>query len=130
MKRVLIFAFSLILLASLLCGQNEVVFTTKHHDGFSMFDSRYTDYKITAPDCPCHTNPKANITKEVFDTFRKEGFLVGGRGFTSSRAAGPAASLAATVVGGKTRARAAPAPRWSRRTRKAPPRSPSGSRAG
>lgn len=28
-------------------GQRYLVFTTKHHDGFCMFDSEYTDYKIT-----------------------------------------------------------------------------------
>ena len=28
-------------------GQKYMVFTTKHHDGFCMFDSVYTDYKIT-----------------------------------------------------------------------------------
>ena len=28
-------------------GQKYMVFTTKHHDGFCMFDSDYTDYKIT-----------------------------------------------------------------------------------
>src|ERR1700756_237834 len=28
-------------------GQKYMVFTTKHHDGFCMFDSAYTDYKIT-----------------------------------------------------------------------------------
>ncbi len=28
-------------------GQRYIVFTTKHHDGFCMFDSSYTDYKIT-----------------------------------------------------------------------------------
>jgi alpha-L-fucosidase len=28
-------------------GQEYIVFTTKHHDGFCMFDSSYTDYKIT-----------------------------------------------------------------------------------
>src|SRR5258708_2034987 len=28
-------------------GQQYMVFTTKHHDGFCMFDSNYTDYKIT-----------------------------------------------------------------------------------
>lgn len=28
-------------------GQRYMVFTTKHHDGFCMFDSAYTDYKIT-----------------------------------------------------------------------------------
>ncbi len=58
-------------------GMKYVVLTTKHHDGFCMFDSRYTDYKITSPDCPFHTNPRANVTKEVFDAFRKEGFLIG-----------------------------------------------------
>ena len=30
-----------------LAGQEYMVFTTKHHDGFCMFDSSYTDYKIT-----------------------------------------------------------------------------------
>jgi alpha-L-fucosidase len=28
-------------------GQQYMVFTTKHHDGFCMFDSSYTDHKIT-----------------------------------------------------------------------------------
>jgi len=28
-------------------GQRYMVFTSKHHDGFCMFDSYYTDYKIT-----------------------------------------------------------------------------------
>lgn len=28
-------------------GMRYLVFTTKHHDGFCMFDSAYTDYKIT-----------------------------------------------------------------------------------
>jgi alpha-L-fucosidase len=28
-------------------GQKYIVFTTKHHDGFCMFDSLYTDYQIT-----------------------------------------------------------------------------------
>ena len=28
-------------------GQRYMVFTTKHHDGFCMFDSAYTDYKVT-----------------------------------------------------------------------------------
>jgi alpha-L-fucosidase len=28
-------------------GQRYIVFTTKHHDGFCMFDSAFTDYKIT-----------------------------------------------------------------------------------
>jgi len=58
-------------------GMKYVVFTTKHHDGFCMFDSRHTDYKITSPDCPFHVNPRANVAREIFDAFRKEGLLVG-----------------------------------------------------
>jgi alpha-L-fucosidase len=58
-------------------GMRYVVFTTKHHDGFSMFDTKQTDYRITGPDCPFRANPRANIAKEVFEAFRKEGFGVG-----------------------------------------------------
>lgn len=58
-------------------GMKYVVFTTKHHDGFSMFDTQYTDYKITDPKTPFSSNPKANITKEIFDAFRKEGLWAG-----------------------------------------------------
>jgi alpha-L-fucosidase len=58
-------------------GMRYVVFTTKHHDGFSMFDTRQTDYRITGPDSAFRTNPRANIAKEVFDAFRKVGFGIG-----------------------------------------------------
>jgi len=58
-------------------GMKYVVFTTKHHDGFCMFDTKQTDYKITSSKTPFSTNPKANIAKEVFDAFRKDGFLIG-----------------------------------------------------
>ena len=54
-----------------------LVFTTKHHDGFCMFDTKYTDYKITDKDCPFNTNPKANATKEIFNAFRNEGLWAG-----------------------------------------------------
>jgi alpha-L-fucosidase len=58
-------------------GMKYVVFTTKHHDGFSMFDTQLTDYSVTGERCAFSTNPKANITKEVFDAFRAEGFWTG-----------------------------------------------------
>ncbi len=58
-------------------GMKYVVFTTKHHDGFCMFDTRYTDYKITGKDCLFHTDPKADVTKEIFNAFRNEGMWVG-----------------------------------------------------
>jgi alpha-L-fucosidase len=58
-------------------GMKYMVFTTKHHDGFCMFDTKETDYKITSPQTPFASNPKANITKVLFDAFREEGFSVG-----------------------------------------------------
>lgn len=58
-------------------GMKYVVFTTKHHDGFSMFDTRMTDYRVTAPEVPFSKDPRANIVKQVFDTFRGEGFGIG-----------------------------------------------------
>jgi len=58
-------------------GMKYVVFTTKHHDGFSMFDTKYTDYRITSPATPFHSHPRANIAKAIFDAFRAEDFLVG-----------------------------------------------------
>jgi alpha-L-fucosidase len=58
-------------------GMKYVVFTTKHHDGFCMFDSKYTDYKITGKDSPFNTNPKADVTRAIFNAFRNEGLWVG-----------------------------------------------------
>ncbi len=58
-------------------GMKYVVFTTKHHDGFCMFDSQYTDYKVTDAECPFHSNPKSNIAKEIFNEFRKKDFMIG-----------------------------------------------------
>lgn len=58
-------------------GMKYMIFTTKHHDGFSMFDSKYTDYKITDSACAYSSNPKANIAKEVFNAFRNENMWIG-----------------------------------------------------
>ncbi len=58
-------------------GMKYVVFTTKHHDGFSMFDTKLTDYKITDSACPFSVNPRANVTKEIFNAFRAEGLWTG-----------------------------------------------------
>ena len=58
-------------------GMKYVVFTTKHHDGFCMFDTKQTDYKITSPNCPFSTNPNANVAKAIFDAFRADGFMTG-----------------------------------------------------
>lgn len=58
-------------------GMKYVVFTTKHHDGFCMFDTKLTNYKITGNKTPFHTNPKANVAREIFDAFRAEGLWAG-----------------------------------------------------
>lgn len=58
-------------------GMKYVVFTTKHHDGFAMFDTKESDYKITSPNTPFSTHPKANITKEIFNAFRSDNFKIG-----------------------------------------------------
>jgi alpha-L-fucosidase len=58
-------------------GMKYVIFTTKHHDGFCMFDTKHTSYKVTGEDCPFHTHPRADVTREIFDTFRAAGFWVG-----------------------------------------------------
>jgi alpha-L-fucosidase len=56
-------------------GMRYLVFTTKHHDGFCMFDTKETDFKITKG--PFANNPRANATKYVFDAFRRQGFMIG-----------------------------------------------------
>ncbi|MVM40099.1 alpha-L-fucosidase [Spirosoma sp. HMF3257] len=58
-------------------GMKYVVFTTKHHDGFCMFDTKQTDYKITDPKTAFSSNPRSNIAKEVFTAFRGKDFMIG-----------------------------------------------------
>src|SRR5918993_53939 len=56
-------------------GMKYLVFTTKHHDGFCMFDTKETDFKISSG--PFAGNPKADVAKYVFDAFRKNDFMIG-----------------------------------------------------
>jgi alpha-L-fucosidase len=56
-------------------GMRYVVFTTKHHDGFNMFDTKESDFKVT--DGPFKSNPRANVSKYVFEAFRKQNFMIG-----------------------------------------------------
>ncbi|PWB73058.1 alpha-L-fucosidase [candidate division GN15 bacterium] len=58
-------------------GMKYVIFTTKHHDGFCMFDTKETDYKVTSKACPFSANPRANIAREILASFRKQGFGTG-----------------------------------------------------
>jgi alpha-L-fucosidase len=52
-------------------GMKYVVLTAKHHDGFCLFDSKYTDYKAT------NTPAKRDLIREYVDALREEGLKIG-----------------------------------------------------
>ena len=52
-------------------GMKYLVITTKHHDGFCIYDSHYTDYKIT------NTKFGRDALREIVDAFRAEGLHIG-----------------------------------------------------
>ena len=52
-------------------GMKYAVLTTKHHEGFCMFDSAYTDYKCT------NTPAGRDLVREYVDAFRAEGLRIG-----------------------------------------------------
>lgn len=52
-------------------GMKYVVLTTKHHEGFCLFDSKYTDYKAT------NTQAHRDLVKEYVQALRAEGLKVG-----------------------------------------------------
>lgn len=52
-------------------GMKYAVLTAKHHDGFCLFDSQYTDWKVT------NTPYGKDIVREYLDAFRAEGIRVG-----------------------------------------------------
>lgn len=52
-------------------GMKYAVLTTKHHEGFCLFDSKYTDYKAT------NTSAKRDLVKEYVEAFKAEGIKVG-----------------------------------------------------
>ena len=56
-------------------GIKYMIFTTKHHDGFCTFDSKYTDFSIA--NGPFKNNPRKDVAFHVFDVFRKKGFMMG-----------------------------------------------------
>jgi alpha-L-fucosidase len=51
-------------------GVKYMIFTTKHHDGFCLWNSRYTDYTVA------HSPYKKDIVKEVVDAYTAEGIDV------------------------------------------------------
>jgi alpha-L-fucosidase len=54
-------------------GMKYMVFTSRHHDGFSNFDSKYSDYKITSPLSPY----RKDIVKQLADACHKAGMRFG-----------------------------------------------------
>lgn len=52
-------------------GMKYAVLTTKHHEGFCLFDSKFTNYKAT------NTGAKRDLVKEYVDAFRAEGIRIG-----------------------------------------------------
>ena len=56
-------------------GMRYVVFTTKHHDGFCMYDTKETDFSIAHG--AFKDNPKKDVARYVFDAFRKKDFMIG-----------------------------------------------------
>jgi len=52
-------------------GQQYMVFTTKHHDGFCMFDTSYTEYKIT------NAPYGKDIVKQLADACKERGMPLG-----------------------------------------------------
>ncbi len=52
-------------------GMKYFVVTTKHHDGFCLWDSALTDYKAT------NTPARRDLLKPMVEAFRAEGFKVG-----------------------------------------------------
>jgi alpha-L-fucosidase len=58
-------------------GVRYMIITTKHHDGFCMWDTATTDYRITSPRCPFHADPRADTVKAVTRAFRDQGLRTG-----------------------------------------------------
>jgi alpha-L-fucosidase len=54
-----------------------MVFTTKHHDGFCMFDSQFSPYTAANPACPNSESPHPDLTKSIFNAFRAQGLWIG-----------------------------------------------------
>lgn len=56
-------------------GMKYAIFTTKHHDGFCMFDTQETDFSIAHG--AFGNNPQKDVARHVFDAFRNEGLMTG-----------------------------------------------------
>ena len=56
-------------------GMKYMIFTTKHHDGFNLFDTKQTDFSILHG--AFKDDPRADVTRYILDAFREQDFMVG-----------------------------------------------------
>lgn len=56
-------------------GMKYMIFTTKHHDGFCMYDTKYTDFSIA--NGAFKNDPRKDVARHVWDAFRKKNFMMG-----------------------------------------------------
>lgn len=56
-------------------GMKYCVFTTKHHDGFCMFNTQQTDYSIA--NYAFRKNKQSDVARYVFEAYREQGLWTG-----------------------------------------------------
>ena len=56
-------------------GMRYMIFTTKHHDGFCMWDTHETDFSIARH--AFKDDPRRDVLRHVLDAFREKNFTVG-----------------------------------------------------
>ena len=56
-------------------GMKYMIFTTKHHDGFNLFDTKQTDFSILHG--AFKDDPRADVTNYILNAFREQDFMVG-----------------------------------------------------
>lgn len=54
-------------------GMRYLVFTSRHHDGFSMYDTQQSDYKITSPESPY----RRDVVRQLADACHQAGLPFG-----------------------------------------------------
>ena len=60
-------------------GMKYAIFTTKHHDGFAMYDTKFSDYSIAQGPAKAELDRqgRTDVAQYVFDAFRNEKMMVG-----------------------------------------------------
>ena len=105
-------------------GMKYMIFTTKHHDGFCMFDSRETDFSIAHH--AFRDNPKRDVLKYVLEAFREKNFMIGtyptGTHSTTGGMSIPTAGATPPIPrrsgpGGGSSSRSTPTDRWKKYSR-------------